>query len=73
MMQALEYDSATARLKWRVIQNPLSLVDYVALHKLTHPVHPNHTHEFWAAMGQIMPDYEKRKARLRSLEPQLGW
>jgi predicted metal-dependent hydrolase len=65
--------SGTVRLNWRIVQAPLSLVDYVVLHELTHAKHPNHTHEFWAAIGRVMPDYEERKARLRSVGQCLEW
>jgi predicted metal-dependent hydrolase len=61
------------RINWRIIQAPLSLVDYVLVHELTHLRHPNHTKEFWAALGRVMPDYEERKTRLRRLGPQLDW
>ena len=65
--------SGTVRINWRIIQAPLSLVDYVVVHELGHLRHPNHTHHFWAAIGQVMPDYEQRKARLRAICPQLDW
>lgn len=65
--------SGTIRINWRIIQAPLSLVDYVVAHELTHLRHPNHTRHFWGAIGCVMPDYEERKARLRSLGPQLDW
>ena len=65
--------SGTVRINWRIVQAPLSLVDYVVLHELTHLQHPNHTREFWAALGRVMPDYDSRKTRLRSLGSQLEW
>ena len=30
----------------------MRLVDYVVAHELVHLRHPNHTREFWAALGQ---------------------
>lgn len=65
--------SGTVRINWRIIQAPLTLVDYVVLHELAHLQHPNHTRDFWAALGRVMPDYEHRKARLRTLGSQLEW
>lgn len=65
--------SGTVRINWRIIQGPLSLVDYVVAHELTHLRHPDHTRAFWAALGRVMPDYDMRKTRLRSLGPQLEW
>jgi predicted metal-dependent hydrolase len=65
--------SGTVRINWRIIQAPLALVDYVVLHELAHVRHRNHTREFWAAMGRVMPDYEARKGRLRDLGSSLLW
>ena len=61
------------RLNWRVIQSPLSLVDYVIAHELTHLEHPNHTARFWAALGSAMPDYDARKVRLKAMGSELEW
>jgi hypothetical protein len=65
--------SGTVRINWRIIQAPLSLVDYVVLHELAHLHHPNHTRAFWATVGRVMPDYEQRKSRLRAVGPGLEW
>lgn len=65
--------SGTVRINWRIIQAPLSLVDYVVAHELTHLRHPDHTPEFWRALERVMPDYEKRKTDLRHLGPILNW
>jgi predicted metal-dependent hydrolase len=65
--------SGAVRLNWRIVQAPLTLVDYVVLHELTHLAYPNHTADFWSFIGRVMPDYEERKARLRSLGSQLEW
>jgi predicted metal-dependent hydrolase len=73
----MRWGSATAskvvRLNWRIIQAPSPLVEYVVAHELVHLRHPNHTRDFWAALGRVMPDYDKRKERLRVLGPQLEW
>jgi predicted metal-dependent hydrolase len=65
--------SGAVRLNWRIVQAPLTLVDYVVVHELMHVAHPNHTASFWAAIGRVMPDYEERKAKLRQIGPQLEW
>lgn len=61
------------RINWRIMQAPVTLVDYVLLHELTHLIHEDHSREFWATLGRIMPDYEERKRRLRELGPVLVW
>ncbi len=61
------------RLNWRIVQAPTRLIDYVIVHELVHLTHPNHTRDFWAALGQAMPDYEARREALRRLGPQVVW
>jgi predicted metal-dependent hydrolase len=65
--------SGAIRLNWRIIQAPISLVDYVVAHELVHLRHPNHTAAFWAELGRVMPDYEVRKARLRATGSSMDW
>lgn len=65
--------NGTLRFNWRIVQAPRALVDYVLAHEVVHLAHEHHDAAFWAALGRIMPDYEARKARLRSLGPELSW
>jgi len=61
------------RFNWRIIQAPMRLVDYVVVHELVHLVHKDHTSEYWAMLGRIMPDYENRREDLRRIGPRLEW
>lgn len=63
----------TIRINWRILQAPVTLVDYVLVHELVHLIHADHSREFWATLGRLMPDYEDRKNRLRELGPELVW
>jgi predicted metal-dependent hydrolase len=63
----------TVRLNWRIVQAPIRLVDYVAVHELVHLRHPGHTRHFWAALGEVLPDYEQDRERLRLLGGELLW
>jgi predicted metal-dependent hydrolase len=65
--------NGTVRINWRVMQAPVTLVDYVLVHELVHLVHEDHSREFWATLGRMMPDYEERKKRLRELGPRMVW
>ncbi|HEY5282189.1 MAG TPA: SprT family zinc-dependent metalloprotease [Polyangia bacterium] len=65
--------NGTVRINWRVLQCPVSLVDYVVAHELVHLIHEDHSRAFWATLGAIMPDYEDRKKRLRAMGPRLVW
>jgi predicted metal-dependent hydrolase len=65
--------NGTVRINWRVLQCPATLVDYVLAHELVHLIHEDHGRAFWATLGRIMPDYEERKRRLRTVGPTLVW
>ena len=62
-------------MNWRIIQAPVTLVDYVVAHELDHSVlgDDGHSTAFWARLGRVMPDYDARKASLRVLGPSLEW
>ena len=53
------------RINWRIIMAPLPLIDYVVAHGLCHLKYINHSDNFWRLLGNIMPDYENRRERLR--------
>jgi len=61
------------RFNWRVVQAPMRLVDYVVAHELVHLRYPDHTRDFWAALGQVMSDYEERREALRRLGRMMTW
>ena len=50
-----------------------SLIEYVLVHELAHLGNWSHDQKFWDAVGQWLPDYEERRARLRELGPSLVW
>ena len=56
-----------------IVQAPTRLVDYVVAHELVHLKHPDHTREFWSALGSVMPDYEERRERLRLVGRVMVW
>lgn len=45
---------------------PLDLIDYVVLHELAHLIEPNHGQGFKAILCKHMPDWNTRRARLKS-------
>jgi predicted metal-dependent hydrolase len=53
------------RLNWRIIMAPLALVDYVVAHEVCHLKLKNHSPAFWYLLRRLMPDYERRRERLR--------
>jgi len=46
---------------WKLIMAPLDIIDYVVVHELCHLEFPNHSREFWAEVGRIMPDYKLKQ------------
>lgn len=48
-----------------LMQYPSEAVEYVVVHELCHIRHHNHSREFWALVGQYLPDYRERKALLQ--------
>lgn len=57
--------SGELRFNWRIIMGPMSLVDYVAAHEVCHLRAPDHSPAFWRLLGNVMPDHEERRERLR--------
>lgn len=50
---------------WKVVMAPMSIIDYIVVHELTHFTEPNHTDEFWRIVESVLPDYSARKEWLR--------
>jgi hypothetical protein len=61
------------RFNWRIVQASTRLLDYVVAHELVHLLHPDHTRDFWATLGRVMPDYEARREKLRIVGRAMVW
>jgi predicted metal-dependent hydrolase len=62
----------SVNFSWRLVQAPPEIVDYVVVHELVHIGQPDHSKKFWAKVGKIMPDYERRRKWLHENEWLLG-
>lgn len=58
--------SGILTLNLDLIRAPRHCVEYVLCHELCHLEHRDHGPEFYARLSHLMPDWEKRKARLES-------
>lgn len=66
-------DDGLIALNWRIVQAPLSVIDYVVVHELTHRRYPHHRQTFWQAVETVLPDFAIRKAWLKDHGAELGW
>lgn len=61
------------RFNWRVIMAPMVLVDYVVAHELCHLRHLDHSPAYWRMLRSVMPNFERRRERLRLTGPRYGF
>lgn len=50
---------------WRLMLYPSAAWDYVVVHELCHLKHFDHSHAFWQAVAETLPDYKERAALLK--------
>jgi len=57
---------------WRLIIAQDDVIEYIVVHELAHMLEPNHSPRFWSTVGEVLPDYEERQAKLRKLQHKLN-
>jgi len=50
---------------WRLVKAPITVIEYIIIHELTHLLESNHTQEFWNRVAAQLPNYEKAKQWLK--------
>jgi predicted metal-dependent hydrolase len=50
-----------------LIKVPLNCIEYVIMHELCHLVEHNHTERFYSLLSTCMPDWEKRRKKLKQI------
>lgn len=58
---------------WLLIMAPLSVIDYVVVHELSHLREMNHSSRFWLEVERFYPDYRKAKNWLNDKGRELRW
>ncbi len=58
--------AGTMTLNANLVRAPRACIEYVVAHELCHLKHRNHDASFFRLLGQVMPDWEKRKQRLET-------
>ena len=57
------------RCNWRLAMMPLPVLEHVVVHELCHLKMHDHSPRFWRMLKSVLPDYEKRRAWLRTNGP----
>lgn len=63
--------AGTISLNIWLMQLPPALRDYVLIHELCHTQQMNHSKDFWALVGTILPDYKDLRKQLKRFHPQM--
>lgn len=63
----------TISFTWRLVMAPPEIIDYVVIHELAHTVHHNHSTDFWALVGKLLPDYAAKRKWLKQNGHQFFW
>ncbi|OWZ84095.1 M48 family metallopeptidase [Natranaerobius trueperi] len=58
-------ENGTINFHWKVAMAPMTIIDYIVVHELTHFIYKNHSDSFWNTVDKVLPDYLKRKKWLR--------
>jgi len=45
---------------WKIMMAPVSVINYLIVHELTHFIHKRHNNDFWNIVDKILPDYQKQ-------------
>jgi len=56
---------------WRIIKAPMTVIEYIIVHELTHLLEANHTPEFWNRVAIMQPNFEKAKSWLKEFGGEL--
>ncbi len=50
---------------WRIVMAPISAIDYIIVHELSHLKEPTHSTKFWSIVQSLFPNFKKCKEWLR--------
>jgi len=64
--------SGVIRFNWKIVMAPVTIVDYVIVHELCHLIYQHHSSQFWQKVQTIIPDYTKRRDKLKEYSFQIA-
>ncbi|MHC1787276.1 MAG: M48 family metallopeptidase [Christensenellales bacterium] len=50
---------------WRLVMCPISVIDYIVVHELSHIAYKNHSEGFWARVKTVLPNYMEQQDWLK--------
>ncbi|MES2398098.1 MAG: SprT family zinc-dependent metalloprotease [Bacteroidota bacterium] len=50
---------------WRIIKAPMTVIEYIIVHELTHLLEADHTPAFWNRVAVMQPEFSKAKKWLK--------
>lgn len=50
---------------YRLVMAPVSVIDYVVVHELSHVIEHNHSTAFWEKVKAVLPEYNEQKRWLK--------
>jgi len=57
---------------WRLVMADDDVIDYVVVHELAHIREHNHSERFWRVVASALPDYERRRKKLKEFQRKLA-
>jgi len=51
---------------WRLVMCPITVIDYVVVHELSHITYKNHNSGFWARVKTVLPNYKEQQDWLKA-------
>ena len=66
-------EKGSISLNWRLMLLPLKLAEYVLVHELCHLQILDHSPSFWAKVEQRVPDFKRRRTKLKEAQHSLAF
>lgn len=58
--------SGVLRFNWKIAMAPISIIDYIVVHELSHLRVENHSADFWRLVSLVLPDFQTRRNWLKN-------